>query len=194
MGVASEIISKCFEKIWDSPRKGKKTDMPPSPRGGHLRSTAVAFGTRSFGWQQYTTCCVHLYAWLSLKAFSISQNSYFLCIINAAILVAAVLNGVSAAFMVNGLHAQEGTFEEMQWWKSVDLVIQGLFVAEYVLKIIAEGFRPHLYYANGWNVFDFFILVVGFLPQGGAVVKGLRVCRVIKLLKTMKVCERNVLL
>ena len=45
-----------------------------------------------------------------------------------------------------------------------------IFVLEIVVKFIAEGKRPWKFFTNdeaAWNIFDFFIVVAGFVPLGG---------------------------
>jgi voltage-gated sodium channel len=46
----------------------------------------------------------------------------------------------------------------------VQWVILWLFVAEAVIKIAAFGNKPWKYFQNPWNIFDFTIIVVCFLP------------------------------
>ena len=47
--------------------------------------------------------------------------------------------------------------------ESVELVFIVVFTLECVLKIIAYGFlfHPGAYLRNGWNILDFFIVVIG---------------------------------
>jgi voltage-gated sodium channel len=48
----------------------------------------------------------------------------------------------------------------------IQQVILWIFVAEIVLKIAACGNRPWDYFRQGWNLFDFAIVAVCFLPLG----------------------------
>ena len=41
-----------------------------------------------------------------------------------------------------------------------------VFVAEAAIKIGAHGSKPWLYFRNPWNVFDFTIVAICFLPMG----------------------------
>lgn len=47
-------------------------------------------------------------------------------------------------------------------------LIVGMFVAEAAIKILAEGKRPHEYWRDGWNLFDFTIVVLSLLPLSGS--------------------------
>src|SRR5687767_11658402 len=45
----------------------------------------------------------------------------------------------------------------------LNAVIVGIFVAEIVLRIFAGGWR---FFLNGWNVFDFLVVVIALVPAG----------------------------
>ena len=68
-----------------------------------------------------------------------------------------------------------------------DLIVW-IFVFEALMKIGAEGSRPWRYFKDPWNVFDFTIVAVCFMPfdaQYVAVLRLLRLLRVLKLVRTM---------
>ena len=45
--------------------------------------------------------------------------------------------------------------------------ILGVFIVEALLKVAAYGRKPWRYFADGWNVFDFLMVVLCLLPEGG---------------------------
>jgi voltage-gated sodium channel len=64
-------------------------------------------------------------------------------------------------------------------------VILWLFVVEIVIKIGAHGTRPWRYFRNPWNVFDFIIVAICFLPfdtQFAAVFRIARLLRTVRML------------
>ena len=65
----------------------------------------------------------------------------------------------------------------------LDSVILWIFVAEVVIKMLAEGKKPWNYFKNGWNVFDFLIVAAAFLPFGGSSITLLRLLRLLRVLK-----------
>lgn len=71
----------------------------------------------------------------------------------------------------------------------LDVAILYVFVAEMVLKIIGEEFRPWRYFNDNWNRFDFIVVVGSFLPTGSSslitILRLLRLLRVLKLLKAL---------
>ena len=46
-------------------------------------------------------------------------------------------------------------------------LILAVFIAEVVIKMTAAAPRPLDYFKDGWNVFDFAIIVVSLLPASG---------------------------
>lgn len=69
-------------------------------------------------------------------------------------------------------------------------VILWVFVAEIALKWI--GFAPnvHNYFKSGWNVFDFLIVAVSFLPSGGSWVAVARMARLMRVLRLITAVPR----
>lgn len=61
-----------------------------------------------------------------------------------------------------------------------------IFVIEIVVKLIAEGRWPWRFFRDGWNVFDFLIVVVGFMPFAGSAVTALRLVRLLRVLKLVR--------
>jgi len=65
-------------------------------------------------------------------------------------------------------------------------IILAIFVIEIGIKVGAEGKKPWRYFLDPWNVFDFLIVAVCFLPAdtGGAAV--LRLARLLRVLKSVR--------
>eukprot|EP01050_Picozoa_sp_SAG11_P022933 SAG11_NODE_4464_length_1886_cov_2.049804_2_plen_174_part_00 len=69
-------------------------------------------------------------------------------------------------------------------------VISGIFIVEVVVKMLAKG--PIHYFRVYWNMFDFFIVVMNFLPFPiGLIVfrmlRMLRIAKVVKVFPTLQV-------
>jgi len=71
----------------------------------------------------------------------------------------------------------------------VDGIILFIFTLEALIKIIACGRRPDRYFRDGWNLFDFTIVVICFLPfqssNFGAVLRLARVLRILKVVSAI---------
>jgi voltage-gated sodium channel len=68
-----------------------------------------------------------------------------------------------------------------------DLIL-GVFIIEAALKLTAVAPRFSLYFGNGWNVFDFSIVVLSLLPateEFALVARLVRVLRVLRLVSTV---------
>lgn len=65
-----------------------------------------------------------------------------------------------------------------------------VFVAEVVLKMGAEGRRPWRYFLDPWNVFDFVIVALAFLPVGSQYVTVLRLARLLRVLRLVRALPR----
>lgn len=100
------------------------------------------------------------------------HSTSFHRIIIAMILLAGVLAGLETNV---GIVAKYGTFLHV-----LDLTVLALFIAEAVLKLTAQRWR---YFSDGWNVFDFFIVVVCCLPIDSQFAVVLRLTRALRLLR-----------
>ncbi len=65
----------------------------------------------------------------------------------------------------------------------LDKLILSIFVVEIILKMGAKGSKPWEYFYDGWNVFDFLIVAVCFLPIGGAYIAVLRLARILRVFR-----------
>jgi voltage-gated sodium channel len=61
--------------------------------------------------------------------------------------------------------------------------ILAVFIAEAALKIIAVAPRFRLYFGNGWNLFDFSIVVLSLIPATGDAALVARLVRILRVLR-----------
>ncbi len=76
----------------------------------------------------------------------------------------------------------------------LDKIVLWIFVVEAALKISRYGGKWYRYYCDPWNVFDFVIVVVCFLPIGGQYAAVLRLARVLRALRLITAIPRLQLL
>ena len=62
-------------------------------------------------------------------------------------------------------------------------IILGIFIIEVVLKLAAVAPRFSLYFGNGWNLFDFSIVVLSLIPATGEFALVARLVRVLRVLR-----------
>lgn len=69
-------------------------------------------------------------------------------------------------------------------------IILWIFVVEAMVKIGAEGRRPWRYFMDPWNVFDFLIVAICFMPVNAQYVAVLRLARLLRVLKLVRALPR----
>jgi len=69
-------------------------------------------------------------------------------------------------------------------------IVLWIFVAEIVVKMGAHGRKPWNYFKDPWNVFDFTIVAVCFLPINAQYVTVLRLARLLRVLKLVRALPR----
>lgn len=88
-----------------------------------------------------------------------------------------------------GLETSKDILEQYgDWLHFGNHVILAVFIAEAALKITAVAPRWRLYFGNGWNLFDFSIVVLSLIPATGEfalVARLVRVLRVLRLVSTV---------
>ena len=114
------------------------------------------------------------------------NSSGFNRFIIATILVAAVLVGLSTS---KAFVAEHGALLD-----ALDALVLWIFALEAAAKILAHWPRPLDYFKDPWNVFDFTIVVVCFLPFDAEYVAVLRLARVLRVLRLLSVVPRLQLL
>lgn len=108
----------------------------------------------------------------------IANASSFQNFITATILFAALLVGFE-------------TYESMMRAYATPIhilndVILAIFIFEIVVKMGAEFPHPQRYFRDGWNVFDFVIVVACFVPGMGQYAVVLRLLRLLRVLKLVR--------
>jgi voltage-gated sodium channel len=95
-----------------------------------------------------------------------------------------VLNGAVLGAMT--FPAAVATAGEFLHW--VDYVCLGFFTLEVIAGILSFGRRPWRYFRDGWNVFDFAIVVASFLPgvrENVTILRMLRLARIVRIFRNL---------
>ncbi len=114
------------------------------------------------------------------------ESKPFHHVIVAVIVLAGVVAGLETS---PNIMAQHGALLH-----GLDKIILGIFVIEAVLKMAMHGRQPWRYFADGWNVFDFLIVVICLLPVGGPFAAVLRLARALRLLRLVSALPKLQLL
>jgi voltage-gated sodium channel len=113
-------------------------------------------------------------------ARSIVQARWFEPWMVALILLNAVIIGLETSHEVMDDYGR--------WLQLGNDVILGVFVLEAVLKITSVAPQFRRYFGDGWNLFDFTVVVLSFIPSTGEfalVARLVRVLRVLRLVSAM---------
>jgi voltage-gated sodium channel len=68
----------------------------------------------------------------------------------------------------------------------IDSMILAVFTTEVILKLVAEGLQPWMYFKSAWNTFDFVIVVGSFTRGKGGMLTMLRLLRLLRVLKLVR--------
>jgi voltage-gated sodium channel len=100
--------------------------------------------------------------------------------------------GTLALIVLNGLLMGLETIPEVMARSGETLllvngVIQGLFVLEITIRILAFWPSPFRFFRDGWNVFDFTVIVLSLLPVGGQFATVSRLARLLRVTRLVSV-------
>jgi len=116
----------------------------------------------------------------------ITEAKWFQDFITIAIIIAGILVGIAT---YSDFSQKYHVFLEV-----ANKAVLWIFVAEVIIKMVAEGKKPWRYFNDGWNVFDFIIVAAAFMPFGGSSVAVLRLLRLLRVLKLVKALPKLQLL
>jgi len=109
---------------------------------------------------------------------SVAESRAFSVFVISAIFLAAILVGIQ-------IHILSETVSTV--CTILDEFVVGIFCAEIFIKVLAEGKKPWRYFFDYWNVFDFLVVVAGFIPfAGGGAVMAIRLVRLLRVLKLVR--------
>ena len=115
----------------------------------------------------------------------IAEARWFQYAITFTILLASVLVGVQTYELSSPEIRAATPILEL-----IDRVILWIFVAEILIKMAAEGSKPWRYFNDPWNIFDFTIVAVCFLPLHAEYAPVLRLLRLLRVLKLVRALPR----
>ena len=95
---------------------------------------------------------------------------------------------IIALILLNGVFLGLGTFPvlDQQYGDLLHLgnqIVLGVFIVEALLKMIALAPRVDMYFRDGWNVFDFLVIVFSLIPATGEFAMVARLARLLRVLR-----------
>ena len=102
--------------------------------------------------------------------------------------------GIVAVILINAALLGIGTSQVLEqnigdWIDAAFWALLAIFIAEAVLKMTASEPRVAGYFRDGWNVFDFLVIVAALIPGVGPmamIARLARLLRVLRLISTIK--------
>ena len=110
-----------------------------------------------------------------LWAKRIVEHAYFNHVITAVILLNAVVIGLDTS---KELHDYYGTYFEL-----ANQIFLAIYILEAIVKLAANAPTVHRYFYDGWNVFDFTIIVISLIPATGQLAMLARLARLMRVLR-----------
>lgn len=109
---------------------------------------------------------------------------YFRKIVDSKAFQYFIIGVILAAGVIVGLETYPALMQTSgDLLHMLDHIVLYIFVVEILLKIAAKGSKPWEYFNDGWNVFDFIIVAVCFMPIGGAYIAVLRLARILRVFR-----------
>lgn len=119
----------------------------------------------------------HLPAWAH-PFHNLARATWFVNAITGVIVIASALAGMQTYESIN-----------TNYGHSLDIIDKGIiaiFVVELLVRLAAYGNKPWRFFLDGWNVFDFIIVVACLWPSDGGGNQFATVLRLARLLRAMR--------
>ncbi|MBB6429563.1 ion transporter [Algisphaera agarilytica] len=123
---------------------------------------------------------------MAAKLKTLVESRAFANVILGLIVFAAVIVGIETYPGVMDRHGK--------LLHTIDKIIIWLFALEAALKMSAGGKKWYRYFTDPWNIFDFTIVVVCFLPVNAQYAQVLRLARVLRALRLISAIPKLQLL
>jgi voltage-gated sodium channel len=105
----------------------------------------------------------------------ITLSSWFNHTITGVILLNAVVIGLDTSPDLTRLYGD--------WFAAANQIFLGIYIVEALIKMAAEYPKVQGYFKNGWNLFDFTIIVVALIPATGQLAQLARLARLLRVLR-----------
>lgn len=125
----------------------------------------------------------------SIRPENKSQTSNWTSTINTLVNHPIFFNGIIVLIVINailvGLETYPAIYESYQsWFVLADNAFLWIFTVEIILRLIAA--KPITsFFKDGWNLFDFVIVLSGHIFVGAHFVTVLRILRILRILRTI---------
>lgn len=113
------------------------------------------------------------------RLWRLVESPFFTALVLAVILANAVVLGMQTYPDLERNHGD--TFDLL------NMIFLGFFVVEVSLRIAAYGRRPQDFFRSGWNIFDFVVVALAFVPGIRESSTLLRIARLMRVVRVVRV-------
>ena len=110
-------------------------------------------------------------------------------VVDSAAFTTIVVVTIAVNAVVLGLQTYQGVVDRWgEWLDLVNAVCLGIFIVELVLRMASYWPRPLAFFRNGWNIFDFVVILAVFVPgirQNSTLLRLLRLLRVVRIVRVL---------
>ena len=114
-------------------------------------------------------------------------NKAFDLVVTAVILLQAVALALEATPELHSF-SREGELVEASIFSTIQTLVVAVFIIEAALRLTAHYPRPRSYFKDGWNCFDFAIIVLSLMPITGGFST---IARLIRLLRITRLITKS---
>jgi voltage-gated sodium channel len=118
-----------------------------------------------------------------------AQRNALARVVDSPIFTTIVVATIAVNAAVLGLQTYEGV--EDRWGDAlfvVNGICLGIFLVELALRMASYWPRPLAFFRNGWNIFDFVVILAVFVPgirQNSTLLRLLRLLRVVRIVRVL---------
>ena len=119
----------------------------------------------------------------------VAERNALARVVDSPSFTAVVVATIAVNAVVLGLQTYEGVVD--RWGDVLDLVnaaCLAVFVVELAIRIGSYWPRPLRFFRNGWNIFDFVVVMAVFIPgirQNATLLRLLRLLRVVRIVRVL---------
>jgi voltage-gated sodium channel len=119
----------------------------------------------------------------------VAERNALARVVDSPTFTTIVVATIAVNAVVLGLQTYEGVVDRWgDWLDLVNGVCLGIFLVELVIRMASYWPRPLAFFRNGWNVFDFVVILAVFVPgirQSSTLLRLLRLLRVVRIVRVL---------
>ncbi len=120
---------------------------------------------------------------------AVAERNALARVVDSPVFTTIVVTTIAVNAAVLGLQTYEGVVDRWgDWLFVINGVCLGIFIVELAIRIASYWPRPLAFFRNGWNVFDFVVILAVFVPgirENSTLLRLLRLLRVVRIVRVL---------